>query len=84
MPYDLIKENDFKHNLENMYEKWVFKQLSMFWVKAKQEKRRKTNIVRIFMKCFARLVDFILFYDFDLKSDNVMLFHNLCQAAGLR
>ena len=63
---------------------WVFKQLSMFWLKAKQEKQRKTNIVRIFMKCYALSVNFILFYDFDLKSENVMFFHDLCQVAGLR
>ena len=57
--------------------KWVLKQLSMFWLKAKQEKQ-------IFMKCYVLSVNFILLYDFDLKSENVMLFHHLCQVAGLR
>ena len=79
MPYDLIKENHFKHNLESMQKKLGFKQLNMFWLKAKQEKQRETNIVRFFMKWYALSVNFILFYDFDLKSENVMLFHNLCQ-----
>ena len=64
--------------------KWVFKQLSMFWLKAKQETQRKTDIVRILMKCYALSINFILLYDFDLKSENVKLFHNLCQVAGLR
>ena len=64
--------------------KWVFKQLSMFWLKAKQEKQRKTNTVRIFVKCYVLSVSFILFYDFDLKYENVMFFHNLCHVAGLR
>ena len=38
MPYGLIRENDFKRNLEITLKKWLFKHLSMFWLKAKQEK----------------------------------------------
>ena len=64
--------------------KWVFRHLSMFWRKAKQEKQRKTNIARIFMESYAVLVNFMLFYDFDLKFENFMLFHILCQVADLR
>ena len=67
--YDLIKVNDFKHNLEIKQKKWVFKHLSMFWLKAKQEKQRKTNIVRTFTECYyVFLVNFLLLYNFDLKS----------------
>ena len=80
----LLKKMISNKTLKACGKKWVFKQLSMFWLKAKKEKQRKTNIVRIFMKCYVLSVNFILFYDFDLKSENVMLFHNLCQVAGLR
>ena len=80
----LLKKMISNTTLKACRKKWVFKQLSMFWLKAKQQKQRKTHIVRIFMKCYALSVNFILFYVFDLKSENVMFFHNLCQVAGLR
>ena len=70
----LLKKIISNTALKPCRKKWVFKQLSMFWLKAKQEKQRKTNTVRIFMKCYALSVNFILFYDFDLKSANVMFF----------
>ena len=79
----LLKKIISNTTLKACRKKWVFKQLSMFWLKAKQEKQRKTNTVRIFMKWYALSVNFILFYDFDLKSENVMLFHNFCQVTGL-
>ena len=80
----LLKKMISYTTLKACRKKWVFKQLSMFWLKAKQEKQRKTNMVRIFMKCYALSVNFILFYDFDLKSGNIIFFHNLCQVAGVR
>ena len=80
----LLKKMISNTTLKACRKKWVFKQLSMFWLKAKQEKQRKTNIVRIFMKCYALSVNFILLYDFDLKPANVIFVHNLCQVAGLR
>ena len=46
----------------------------MFWLTAKQEKQRRTSIVRIFMECYVLSVNFMLFYDFDLKSENFMFF----------
>ena len=46
----------------------------MFRLKAKQYKQRKTNNVRTFIKFYALSVNFMLFFDFDLKSKNFMLF----------
>ena len=46
----------------------------MFRLKAKQDKQRKTNNVRTFMKFYALSVNVMLFCDFDLKSKNFMLF----------
>ena len=71
----LLKKMISKTTMKACRKKWVFMQLSMFWLKAKQQKQRKPNIVRIFMKWYALSVNFILFYDFDLKCVNVMFFH---------
>ena len=56
----------------------------MLWLKAKKGKQRKTNIVQIFMECYAPLVNFMLFYDYNMKFENFMLFHILCQVVGPR
>ena len=64
--------------------RWVFKHLSMFWLKSKQGKQRKTDIVRIFMEYYALSVNFKPFHDFDLKPEIFMFFHILFYVAGLR
>ena len=70
--------------LKSRRKKWVFKHLSMFWLKAKKEKQRKTNIVRIFMEYYALSVNFKPFHDFDLKPEYFMFFQILCHVDGLR
>ena len=80
----LLKKMISNTTLKLRRKKWVFKHLSMFWLKAKQEKQRKTNIVRIFMECYALSVNFKPFYDFDLKPENFMFSHILYHVAGLR
>ena len=72
MPYGVIE--DFKHKLEITQKKWVFKDLSTFRLKSKQNKQRKTNNVRSFMKFYALSVNFK-----NLKSKNFLI---LCQVAG--
>ena len=77
IPHGLVKENDSKHNFEITH-------LSMFCLNVKQEKQRKTNTLRIFVACYTLSVNFMLFYDFHLKSENFMLFRISCQVANLR
>ena len=70
----LLKKMISSATLKSRRKKWVFKHLSMFWLKFKQEKQRKIRIVRIFMVCYAFSVNFMLFNDFDLKSEHFMFF----------
>ena len=68
----LLKKMISKTTFKSHRKKWFFKQLGMFSLKLKQGKQRKTSIVGIFMECYALSVNFMLLYDFDLKSKNVM------------
>ena len=44
----------------------------MFWRKDKQDKQKKINPVRNFMKLYSLSVNFMLFCDFNMKSENFM------------
>lgn len=68
----LFKKMISKATFKSYRKKWFFKELGMFSLKLKQEKQRKTSIVGIFMECYALSANFMLFYDFDLKSKNFM------------
>ena len=54
----------------------------MIWPKAKQEKQRKTDIVRSFMECYALSVNFMLFYDFDLKYTRILKYTPILEAVN--
>ena len=71
----LLKKMISSATLKSRRKKWVFKDgFFMFWLKFKQEKQAKIRVVKIFMVCYALSVNFMLFNDFDLKSEIVMFF----------
>ena len=55
----------------------------MFWRKDKQDKQKKINPVRNFMKLYSLSVNFMLFCDFNMKSENLCFYYILCPVADL-
>ena len=46
----------------------------MFWLKDKQGKQKKINLVRNFMKLYSLSKNFMIFCDFNMKSENFVFF----------